>query len=394
MQSTTLTRKELYELIWSKPMTTVAKDFGVSDVWISKICKEADIPRPPVGYWQKLDAGKNIARKPLPPPKLLASDLVYIKSTTAYSYVERDRRSDEDIVSAPEPLPPVFAESMDEFSARIESNIGKINLPSKIVNLHPMIEKLIKEDARRVADLKKNRWGREPLYQSAAGEKILIALNCLYQMWSQLGARPRVSSGRDLTCSVEFSNSHLPLTFRVRPERILPKGAKPEPATYEFAWSYHGQYSDFRKHESFRTLKDITGETVRSLIIESVVLTEQRLRGSAQDAYEYELRERAEAAARIERRRLAAIKHQREELEQLIASRFCRIDETLVLFDKAEKIRELVAAFDKKYSAHADHMPDFEHWRSWAIDYSNQLDPRHWSAEHVQRWIASFKLKN
>ncbi len=46
MQSTTLTRKELYELIWSKPMTTVAKDFGVSDVWISKICKEADIPRP------------------------------------------------------------------------------------------------------------------------------------------------------------------------------------------------------------------------------------------------------------------------------------------------------------------------------------------------------------
>jgi hypothetical protein len=42
MQSTTLTRKELYELIWSKPMTTVAKDFGVSDVWISKICKEDD----------------------------------------------------------------------------------------------------------------------------------------------------------------------------------------------------------------------------------------------------------------------------------------------------------------------------------------------------------------
>ena len=48
MQSATLTRKELYELIWSKPITKVAKDFDVSDVWISKLRKEADIARPPV----------------------------------------------------------------------------------------------------------------------------------------------------------------------------------------------------------------------------------------------------------------------------------------------------------------------------------------------------------
>jgi len=281
---------------------------------------------------------------------------------------------------------------MNEFLARIESKIGKIILPAKLVNVHPMIEKLIKEDARRVTDLKKYRWGRTPLYQSPAGEKLLIALNCLYQMWSQLGARPRVSSGRDLTCSIEFSNSHLPLTFRVRPEGVLPKGAKPETVIYEFAWDYHGLQNDFRKDESFRTMKEITGETVRSLLIESVVLTEQHLRDSAQRAYEYALRERVKAAERIEQRRLAAIKHRREELEQLIASRFRRIDDTLVLFDKAEKIRELIVAFDKKYSEHADHMKNYEHWRSWAVNYANELDPRHWSAEHVQRWIASFKL--
>jgi hypothetical protein len=173
---------------------------------------------------------------------------------------------------------------------------------------------------------------------------------------------------------------------------MLPKGAKQEPVIYEFAWDYHGQYNDFRKHKSFRTLKEITGETVRSLLIESVVLTEQRLRDAAQNAYKYELRDRAEAAHRIEQRRLAEIKHRREELEQLIASRFRRIDDTLVLFDKAEKIRALIAAFDKKHTEHADHMPDYEHWRSWAIDYSNQLDPRHWSAENVQQWVASFKL--
>ena len=69
-------------------------------------------------------------------------------------------------------------------------------------------------------------------------------------------------------------------------------------------------------------------------------------------------------------------------------------DETLVLFDKAEKIRQLIAAFDKKYEDHKDAMTNYEYWRSWAEHYSNVLDPRHWSAEHVEKWIAGFKLKD
>ena len=129
MPSTTVTRKELYELIWSKPMTQVAKDFDVSDVWISKICKEANIPRPPVGYWQRLDAGKNPKKTPLPPAKLLAADIMYIKSTTPYWYGERDTRSDEEIVNAPDPDPPTFAESMEEFESRVASCVGEIKNP-------------------------------------------------------------------------------------------------------------------------------------------------------------------------------------------------------------------------------------------------------------------------
>lgn len=189
MQSATLTRKELYELIWSKPMTKVANDFEVSDVWLGKVCKEANIPRPPVGYWQKLAAGKKPSRKPLPLAKLLAGcDTIYIKRNTSLWNVPYEQRSDEEIVNAPAPTPPAFAESMDDFRARIESKIGQIVLPEKLVNIHPMIAKLIKEDERRVSE---KSWYREPLYQSSEGKKLLIALNCLYFNWSQRGAHPR-----------------------------------------------------------------------------------------------------------------------------------------------------------------------------------------------------------
>ena len=46
-------RKEFYDLVWSKPTTHVAKDFGLSDVAIHKICKKHNIPNPPLGYWAK-----------------------------------------------------------------------------------------------------------------------------------------------------------------------------------------------------------------------------------------------------------------------------------------------------------------------------------------------------
>jgi hypothetical protein len=34
----TLSREDLYELVWSKPMRELAKDFGISDVALAKRC--------------------------------------------------------------------------------------------------------------------------------------------------------------------------------------------------------------------------------------------------------------------------------------------------------------------------------------------------------------------
>jgi len=86
------------------------------------------------------------------------------------------------------------------------------------------------------------------------------------------------------------------------------------------------------------------------LNIDSVVIAEEQARGSAKWAYEFELRSKVEAADRIAQRRLAEIERRRLEAEQLSASRIEKVDETLKLFDKAEKIRSLIVAFNKAYA--------------------------------------------
>lgn len=61
-----LTRKELYDLVWSEPMTTVCKRFGITDNGLRKHCKSMNIPTPPIGYWAKLQNGKIVEKIQLP----------------------------------------------------------------------------------------------------------------------------------------------------------------------------------------------------------------------------------------------------------------------------------------------------------------------------------------
>jgi hypothetical protein len=47
-------REELYDLVWSEPMTIVAAGFGLSDNGLRKTCKKFMNPLPPRGYWASL----------------------------------------------------------------------------------------------------------------------------------------------------------------------------------------------------------------------------------------------------------------------------------------------------------------------------------------------------
>ena len=37
-EGTIIERKQLYKQVWSKPMSKLAKDYGISDVGLKKIC--------------------------------------------------------------------------------------------------------------------------------------------------------------------------------------------------------------------------------------------------------------------------------------------------------------------------------------------------------------------
>jgi hypothetical protein len=61
----TLSREELFDLVWSIPLREVAKDLGLSDVGLAKRCRKNGIPLPPQGYWLRSSSRANNPRKPV-----------------------------------------------------------------------------------------------------------------------------------------------------------------------------------------------------------------------------------------------------------------------------------------------------------------------------------------
>lgn len=50
MEKQSLTRTELYKMVWSEPISKIAKRYNISDVGLRKICIRKNIPIPERGY--------------------------------------------------------------------------------------------------------------------------------------------------------------------------------------------------------------------------------------------------------------------------------------------------------------------------------------------------------
>jgi hypothetical protein len=73
-----ISRQALFEDVWTRPLSTIAPEYGLSDVGLRKICDRADIPTPGRGFWAKVASGKTFPRPKFRPAKNPDFETVYI----------------------------------------------------------------------------------------------------------------------------------------------------------------------------------------------------------------------------------------------------------------------------------------------------------------------------
>ena len=65
MTTIELTRKEVYDLVWSNTLSKLSHEYALSTEGIKKLCKEFEIPIPENGYWSKFKYNKKVRIKKL-----------------------------------------------------------------------------------------------------------------------------------------------------------------------------------------------------------------------------------------------------------------------------------------------------------------------------------------
>ena len=110
-----LTRPQLYDRIWTNPVSRVATELGLSDVGLRKICQRFEIPLPPLGYWAKKQYGKRVNQKALRPIEGLDSEAFEFRRDSS----EADQRlPDPDVTTLLE------REQLDVFRILVQDSLS------------------------------------------------------------------------------------------------------------------------------------------------------------------------------------------------------------------------------------------------------------------------------
>jgi hypothetical protein len=123
-----VTREELYEMVWQRPMIRLAEEFGITGNGLAKVCDRLDVPYPPRGYWAKKEAGKPVVTLKLPPLR------------------DGIPRTADIYPTPPKPAPSPAAE---QAAATVVERVRDVVVPESNDKLHPRVQAWIADHKKR-----------------------------------------------------------------------------------------------------------------------------------------------------------------------------------------------------------------------------------------------------
>lgn len=391
--SESLTRERLYELVWAKPRTQLAREMGVSDVWIGKQCRALDVPMPPRGYWANLAAGAKARAK-------------YRKPALTYSLVQRIRAEHATALDAlsgfeatafeqPVPQMPSLPESIDEAVARYAS-LARGLLPVKRGSLHhPIVERLLAEDERRAAEASSYSW-HQPVYRGPDGTYLLKLHDDIAWHWTDCGFEVSASRAHEVVLSVSSGGYHCRFEIRPAPEpKEPPRRGRAASSGQFLLWFDRERDRAYRREPEVPALT--FDKTDKAIVPRATTLLlarwEKAFRDGLKWRYEHAAQDRqrairaAEEAARKERERIVAearaLLHKRQRLTMQASAGLRRSDE----------LRAMVAAVEARASTDGIDADLVMAWKHWVLEQADRMDLRAWPASELSQWLESFELR-
>lgn len=360
----TLTREQLYEMVWTEPMRVIAPRYRLSDAGLAKICRRMKIPLPGRGYWRQVEVGKQKDRPTLPPlPEGSKGSLTKVTLTLRVPRVY-------------DPGAPVIAQEL--YEGRPER---LINVADTLTRPHPLVRHArsvlhrADKDQRGVLGSWKEKYLDIHVTKESL-DRALRIMDALIKGLEERGYLVEVTAAERSETRVRIGEDDVAIRLE---ERIRRTKRKPEPGR-SWAWpayDYHptgeltfrvtnGVYGE-RGRKSWsdgkrQHLEDCLNGIVVGLVAASEGLKERRR------SWE---RQRHEAA---ERERLRLEGQREEEREK---AKVQKLEQDAAAWVRASQIRAYVAAVYEQAERAGGVEPasELELWLRWASGYADRIDP-------------------
>lgn len=365
-------REQLYQEVWTAPVTEVAKRYQVSDVTIHKFCTALDIPTPPKGYWAKLKAGKPVVKTPLLPN---AWESKKFGLQTGISSVAKEYDTSLSFLPS-------------EDRALVLGVAAQILLPDEGARMASEIiahRKKIAEWKKQKRQQEREPWGgcynrsrkEAPSFTEGISEeqlpRVFRIIDALAKAMTPLGCKLTQElrfTVNGETVGISFSESQTKVSHTPTKEENLKLlqyeeerkkhswASKPNIRKYDYV--YNGQLSMTIGGKSFRdcksyVLEDRLGDMMLSIYLAAEDLRQQRL------AREEEERRRREEAERKEEQR----KRYNREVDRTLTLVRCAQD-----YETACRIRNYVSAMKQTHTEESS-----SEWAEWALAKADWFDP-------------------
>lgn len=148
-----ISRNELFEAAWDRPLTKIAAEFGVTSTALRKMCDRHYIPVPGRGYWAAVASGKVFPRPKLGPIKDHRLEEIFIRGVTpAMTAAVAIRQSRRVLPTEDAPHDPAVDDAEAVPPARIPPSVA---VPTRLKSPHRLVAAWIEEDRRELES-----WGR------------------------------------------------------------------------------------------------------------------------------------------------------------------------------------------------------------------------------------------
>jgi hypothetical protein len=359
--SATLSRAELYALIWAQPLKVVAERFGTSGARLGQICDAHNIPRPDQGHWLRLELGKPVRVHPLPTVPTDHADVVTISP--------RSRRTKP--------------EESGTASASGTTRSSALEVPARLARPHPLVAGWIAARERQVRE-KENVYDSrlkrhvKPVPHTAMERRRLLVADTVFKAVEKRGVS--VSIGERLVLLMTLGTERIEFQIRYRLKRgrrsltadeLRWRGADAQTWKCELnetdslvfeikTWLPRGLRTGWEDSKRGR-IEDQLDEIVDSIMAAFPVLEEQR-------------RQREEEKRRWEQ--TAREQYRREEEARLELARFRKLLEHAAGWREIGFARAFIVALREAMPPDSPVIAghDIEVWLSWADRKLEQHD--------------------